>query len=51
MLRDFWHNFVTGPWRFDIMPHLSDLKRSPLFWGIVALLLAGLLIHHTVRKR
>jgi hypothetical protein len=51
MLRDFWHNFVTSPWRLDIMPHLSDLKRSPLFWAIVALLLAFLLIHHTVRKR
>lgn len=51
MLHDFWHNFIATPWRLDIMPYLSDLKRSPIFWTLFALLLAFLLIHHKVRRR
>lgn len=51
MFRDFLNNSILQPWRLDVKPHLEDLGQSSLFWGIVAVLVVGLLIYRYVRKR
>jgi hypothetical protein len=51
MFRDFLNNFILTPWRLDIEPHLEDLGQSSLFWSIVAVLVVGLLLYRSVRKR
>lgn len=51
MFREFLNNYILTPWRLDVTPHLENLGRSSLFWCIVAVLMVGLLIYRSVRKR